>query len=67
MEQVAKEYSGKVKVLSMDIDQNPETPSRFGVMAIPTLLFFKDGKEALRVVGAVPKSRIEDGLRQITG
>lgn len=54
IEELAKEYSGKAIVAKMDTDANPITPSRYGIMGIPTLIFFKGGREVDRIVG-VPR------------
>ena len=56
---LAGEYAGKVKVGKLDIDANPNTPVKYRVRGVPTLILFKDGAEANRLVGAVPKKRIE--------
>jgi thioredoxin-like negative regulator of GroEL len=58
VEQLAGELAGRVRVAKLNIDENPATPSRFGVRSIPTLLVFKDGREADRLVGAMPKQEI---------
>ncbi len=58
VEEIARDYSGKVVVAKMDTDANPQTPMKYGIMGIPTLMIFKDGKEAERIVGAVPKAMI---------
>ncbi|NOZ71546.1 MAG: thioredoxin [Chloroflexi bacterium] len=52
IEDLAVEYDGRVVVAKLDVDHNPVTPGRYGIMGIPTVLFFKDGKEVDRVVGA---------------
>lgn len=54
VEELASEYSERVLVAKMDTDANPMTPTKFGIMGIPTLIFFKDGKEVDRMVG-VPR------------
>ena len=59
VDELAKEYSGKVVFGKLNVDENPETTQRFGVMAIPTLLVMKDGQEVDRVVGVIPKNQIE--------
>ena len=59
VDELAKEYSGKVVFGKLNVDENPETTQRFGVMAIPTLLVMKDGQEVDRVVGIVPKNQLE--------
>jgi thioredoxin 1 len=56
VEEIAQEYDGRVKVTKMDVDANPETPLRYGIRAIPTLLIFKGGKAVDQIVGAVPKA-----------
>ena len=58
IEQLAAELAGRVRVGKMNIDENPATPSRFGVRSIPTLLVLKDGREIDRLVGAMPKQEI---------
>lgn len=58
VEELARDYAGKVVVAKMDTDANPQTPMKYGIMGIPTLIIFKDGKEADRIVGAVPKAMI---------
>jgi len=58
VEQVAKEYAGKVKIVGLDAHENYDTTSNFGVMGIPTLIFFKDGKEVGRAVGAMKKDKL---------
>lgn len=55
-EEVAQNYSGKVKFLKMDVDQNPETPPKFGIRGIPSLILFKDGKLQSTQVGLVNKN-----------
>jgi thioredoxin 1 len=51
MEQLAEEYQGKVKVVGLNVDNAPDTAASLGVMSIPVIIFFKDGKEAGRIVG----------------
>lgn len=58
LEEIADEYSDRLKVVKLNIDQNQETPLKFGVMNIPTLIFFKEGKEIDRVIGAFPKKQL---------
>ncbi len=62
VEEIARDYAGKAVVVKMDTDANPQTPMKFGIMGIPTLIIFKDGKEADRIVGAVPKQMITKKL-----
>lgn len=64
---VAAEFDGKAKVLKVDVDSEPEIAGRYGVMSIPTLLFFKDGQVADQVVGAVPKTVLAEKLQTLVG
>ena len=59
VDELAKQYSGKVVFGKHNVDENPETAQRFGIMAIPTLLVMKNAKEVDRVVGALPKNELE--------
>jgi len=65
VEELADEYAGKIKVGKLNVDQNPNVPGRYNVRAIPTLLFFKDGKLYDQIVGVVPKSTIEEVIKRI--
>jgi thioredoxin 1 len=62
VDEVAKQYSGKIVVGKMDVDKNPATAQRFGVRGIPTLLVFKGGQVREQIVGYVPKDRIEKAI-----
>ena len=62
VEQLAKEYSGKVVFGKLNVDENPETQQKFGIMAIPTLLVMKNAKEVDRIVGALPKSELQEKI-----
>lgn len=62
IEAVAKDFAGKVTVAKIEVDEAGETASRFNVMNIPTLIFFKEGKEAGRTVGVISK---EDLIRRL--
>lgn len=64
VDELAAEYEGKVKVTKMNVDENPSTPSKYGVRGIPTLLLFKDGKVVEQKVGAVPKSQLVEMLKK---
>ena len=65
VEELANEYQGKIKVAKMDVDKNRQTPARFGIRNIPTLILFKGGEVANTIVGAHPKSSIEDELKKL--
>lgn len=62
---IAEEFAGKAKVFKVDTDAEPDVAARYGIMSIPTLLFFKDGKVADQIVGAVPKSAIAERLQRL--
>ena len=60
---LASEYGDQVKIVKMDIDANPATPSQYGVRAIPTILAFKDGQVVEQITGARPKSDFENMVK----
>jgi thioredoxin 1 len=59
VEELAKEYAGKVKIAKMDIDGSPKTPAKFGIMSVPTVMFFKGGKAVDKVVGLCAKDSLK--------
>jgi thioredoxin 1 len=63
VEELAGEYAGKLKVVKMNVDDNPVTPSRYGVRGIPNLILFKGGQVHEQIVGAVPKSRLAQAVQ----
>lgn len=65
IEELAKEYDGKVKFAKLDVDANPKTAMQYGIRSIPTLLFFKDGKVVNSVIGAVPKPNLVSRIEQV--
>lgn len=64
VEELAAEYAGRVKVAKMNVDENPATPSQYGIRGIPTVILFKDGKVFDQIVGAVPKSKVEEMIKK---
>ena len=62
LEQISDELQGRVTIAKVNIDENPEAPGQYGVMSIPTMILFKDGKPAATKIGAEPKSRIQAWL-----
>ncbi|WP_298723856.1 thioredoxin TrxA [uncultured Ferrovibrio sp.] len=62
LDEIAGEMAGKLTVAKVNIDENPMTPSKFGVRGIPTMILFKDGKPVSTKVGSMPKSRIVEWL-----
>jgi len=65
VEELAKEYAGKVKVAKLDVDQNRQTPIKFGIRNIPTIILFKGGEVAQTIIGAQPKSSIEKEIKKL--
>jgi thioredoxin 1 len=65
VEEVARQYEGKVKVAKVDVDQNQRIATQFQIRSIPSLYIFKDGKVAGSIVGAVPKQQITSALDKI--
>ena len=64
LEDIASEYAGRLKIVKLNIDENPQTPTKYGVRGIPTLMLFKDGQVIGTKVGAAPKSALQDWLNQ---
>jgi len=62
LEELAAEFSGKLTVAKVNIDDNPMTPTNYGVRGVPTLLMFKDGNKVAEQVGALPKSRLKEWI-----
>ena len=67
VDELAHELAGRVRVAKLNVDENPATAARFQVRSIPTLLIFKDGKEAERIVGVQPKAAIVQRLQRVAG
>ena len=64
VEELAREYQGKVKVAKMNVDENAKTPAKYSIRAIPTLIVFKGGQVVEQITGAVSKSVIENALKK---
>ena len=64
IDELATEFAGKVNIVKMNVDENPATPGKFGIRAIPTLILFKDGKVVEQMTGAVAKTALKDLLSQ---
>lgn len=65
LDELSTEMSGKLSIAKVNIDQNPETPSKYGVRGIPTMILFKDGKAVSTKVGAMPKSKIVEWIDSV--
>ena len=64
VEELAGEYAGRLRAVKVNVDDNPDISSRYGIMSIPALVFFKNGQEVGRVIGAVPKSHLSGAIEQ---
>ena len=64
VEKLAKEYNGKLKVCKVNVDENPNSASRFGIQAIPTLLIFKNGTNFDRIVGVTPEKDLRNRIEK---
>jgi thioredoxin 1 len=59
LEEISGSLDGKVKIVKMNVDENPQTAAKYGIQSIPTLMLFKDGQMASRQIGAAPKQKLE--------
>nr|3ZIV_A Chain A, AECA THIOREDOXIN [synthetic construct]3ZIV_B Chain B, AECA THIOREDOXIN [synthetic construct]3ZIV_C Chain C, AECA THIOREDOXIN [synthetic construct] len=64
IEELAEEYAGKVVFGKVNVDENPEIAAKYGIMSIPTLLFFKNGKVVDQLVGARPKEALKERIKK---
>ena len=67
VEELAQEYEGRLKVLKLNTDENPDIAGKYQVMSIPTLMFFKDGKPADKIIGVAPKKQFKDKIDALLG
>ncbi len=67
VEELAGEYAGKLKVVKMNVDDNPRTPMKYGVRGIPNLIIFESGQVKEQIVGAVPKSQLVQAVARVVG
>ncbi len=65
VQEIADAYSGKLKVAKLNVDDNQETTVKFGIRSIPTIILFKDGEALDQVIGAVPKSELENLVSKV--
>jgi thioredoxin 1 len=63
LEELSGAMDGKVKIVKLNVDENPSTASKYGIMSIPTLMIFKNGELASRQVGAAPKQKLEQWIK----
>jgi len=62
LEEIAGTLTGKVKIVKLNVDENPATAAKYGIMSIPTLMLFKNGELASRQIGAQPKAKLEQWI-----
>lgn len=62
LEEIAGTLNGKVKIVKLNVDENPQTAAKYGIQSIPTLMIFKDGQMASRQIGAAPKQKLEQWI-----
>ncbi|MGC8826452.1 MAG: thioredoxin [Anaerolineae bacterium] len=62
VEELAKDYAGKLKVCKLNVDENNQTAAQFGIMSIPTLMLFKEGKPVERLIGYMPKAKLVEKI-----
>ncbi|KFI30578.1 thiol reductase thioredoxin [Haematobacter massiliensis] len=62
LEELAVEYDGKVKIVKVNVDENPQSPSQLGVRGIPALFLFKDGEVVSNKIGAAPKAALKNWI-----
>lgn len=67
IDELSVAYDGKVKICKLDVDQSPESSQKYGVMSIPTLLFFKSGENVDSLVGLQSKEKLEEKLNTLVG
>jgi thioredoxin 1 len=65
VDELATEYAGKIKIVKMNVDDNPRTPAQYGVRGIPNLILFKDGAVHQQIVGAVPKAHLVKAISTV--
>lgn len=65
LDEIAGEYAGKIKVAKLNIDDNPNTPPRYGIRGIPTLMLFKEGQVAATRIGALPQGKLFEWVESV--
>ncbi len=67
VEELGRQYAGRLRVAKMNTDENPNEAGRLGIMGIPTLIFFRNGREVDRIVGVVPKANLQSRVERVLG
>jgi thioredoxin 1 len=66
IDELSKDFSGKLKFTKFNVDESPLTPGRYGIRAIPTLIFFKDGQISEQITGMVAKAKLQESIKKVT-
>ena len=67
LEELAEEYTGKITIVKLDVDQNPKTAAKYRIMSIPNLIIFKNGQPAAQIIGYKPKAELKRDLDAALG
>ncbi len=65
LDELATEFAGKIKIMKINVDDNPQTPTKYGVRGIPNLILFKAGQVVEQIVGAVPKEQLSGAIAKV--
>lgn len=65
IEEIAEEFQGKIKVVKIDVDANPQSAQKYNILSIPTVIFFKNGQALTQLIGVQPKERFEEEIKKI--
>ena len=65
LEEISKDFSGKLKIVKINVDENPRSPTTYNVRGIPNLVFFKGGKVVEQIIGAVPKDQLMTAINKL--
>jgi thioredoxin 1 len=66
IDELSKDFSGKLKFTKFNVDESPLTPGKYGIRAIPTLIFFKDGQVSEQITGMVAKAKLQESIKKVT-
>jgi len=67
IDELAAGFGDEIKFAKCNVDENPLTPGKYGIRSIPTIIFFKNGSIAEQIIGAVPKTKLEDTIKKVIG
>jgi thioredoxin 1 len=67
VEELAGQYAGRLRAVKVNVDESPEVSGRFGIQSIPSLVFFANGQEVGRIIGAVPRTQLVNAVEKVLG